>query len=169
VLRLLERGRVTASGTVAGLVVGAALATVLACGAAGRPMAAAPGGAPSSAPVAPSAMPAAMGSPGELRAQITALDRDLAARRSQMGLAAPDAGALEVAGTPMAASRDPACHPGTGQVCRDTCGLADAICDDATRICALADGLPGDAWASGRCSEGQASCAAAYARCCGCR
>lgn len=52
--------------------------------------------------------------------------------------------------------------------CADVCRLAGSICDNATRICHLADELGGDAWAEERCEAASASCVRADARCCGC-
>ena len=45
---------------------------------------------------------------------------------------------------------------------------AATICDNAGRICDLADDLPGDTWAAERCDAGKAACARASERCCGC-
>jgi hypothetical protein len=52
--------------------------------------------------------------------------------------------------------------------CVDVCGLADAICDNAERICDLAGELKGDDWAAGKCSDAKASCREATQRCCSC-
>jgi hypothetical protein len=60
------------------------------------------------------------------------------------------------------------CVRSTRPLCQDVCSLADSICDAADEICRLADALPGDAWAAGRCTAGNESCAKARARCCGC-
>jgi hypothetical protein len=66
-------------------------------------------------------------------------------------------------------STDAACHPAATQTCTDSCKLSDSICDDAKKICDLADQLPGDGWAAGKCASGNASCTDAHAHCCDCR
>jgi hypothetical protein len=52
--------------------------------------------------------------------------------------------------------------------CRDTCNIADAICDNAERICDIAGQLDGDAWAAEKCESAKASCKEATERCCDC-
>ena len=53
--------------------------------------------------------------------------------------------------------------------CDDRCSLADAICDNAERICTLADELgKGDQLAQEKCSSAKASCREAKQRCCAC-
>ena len=54
------------------------------------------------------------------------------------------------------------------QSCTDVCSLADAICENAGRICRIADELGGDAWADGKCSSAKASCKQARQGCCRC-
>lgn len=54
------------------------------------------------------------------------------------------------------------------QRCGDVCSLADAICENAARICRIADEIEGDAWASGKCSSAKASCKEARQACCRC-
>jgi hypothetical protein len=73
-----------------------------------------------------------------------------------------------VASTQAKPSADPACKPGSGETCSDTCTLADSICDNANDICKIAAELGDDAYAKGKCASGQASCKAAHDRCCGC-
>jgi hypothetical protein len=53
--------------------------------------------------------------------------------------------------------------------CRDSCTLATSICDNAGRICRLAQQLAGDDWAAGKCTDAGAVCRQATADCCGCR
>jgi hypothetical protein len=53
--------------------------------------------------------------------------------------------------------------------CRDSCTLAASICDNAGRICRLAQQLSGDDWAAGKCTDAGAVCRQATADCCGCR
>ncbi len=52
--------------------------------------------------------------------------------------------------------------------CTDVCDLADAICDNAENICALAAELGNDAWAQDKCDSAKASCREAQQRCCTC-
>ncbi len=52
--------------------------------------------------------------------------------------------------------------------CSDVCGLADAICDNAETICAIAAELGGDPWAAQKCDSAKASCREAKERCCAC-
>ena len=51
--------------------------------------------------------------------------------------------------------------------CNDVCNLADAICDNAERICIIADDLD-TAWAADKCTSAKASCREAKQRCCKC-
>ncbi len=53
--------------------------------------------------------------------------------------------------------------------CRDSCTLATSICDNAGRICRIAQQLSGDDWAAGKCTDAGAVCRQATADCCGCR
>lgn len=54
-------------------------------------------------------------------------------------------------------------------VCRDVCVLATSICDNAGRICRIAQQLTDDDWAAGKCADASAVCRQATADCCGCR
>ncbi len=139
------------------------------CGAAAIAACAAGGRAPAAAGVVP-----AMVTPGgtDGRSEIQRLDRELAAAREKLGLPEPvDLGPgppSPLAVTPQPPTPDPTCHPAKTDACSDTCTLADAICADAAKICELAQQLPGDTWAAGRCTAGDQSCTAARGRCCGC-
>lgn len=54
--------------------------------------------------------------------------------------------------------------------CRDICTLADHICENADKICGLAEGeLLGDQWAQDKCSSAKASCKEGRKQCCGCQ
>ena len=151
----------------AGVLAGATCALVIACASSSR----------GSRPAAPEAAGQAGGNAGagDAHAQIVQLDAEITAERDRLGLPAPTsfppAAGAQV--TPMAATSsvasDPACHPGTGDACRDSCTLADSICANAAKICALASTLPDDAWARQKCTDGNATCAAAHAQCCRCR
>lgn len=52
--------------------------------------------------------------------------------------------------------------------CKDVCSLADNICQNAGRICRIADELKGDEWARDKCTSAKASCRQAKERCCKC-
>jgi len=52
--------------------------------------------------------------------------------------------------------------------CDDVCSLGDAICDNAERICTLADELGNDHLAQEKCTSAKASCREAKQRCCSC-
>lgn len=66
------------------------------------------------------------------------------------------------------AARECTAPPPAG-TCQDVCELGDSICENATTICDLAEQLPGDAWAEGKCDSAKASCREADERCCTCR
>jgi hypothetical protein len=52
--------------------------------------------------------------------------------------------------------------------CRDTCTLADYICDAADNICRIADDLRDDDWARRKCANSKASCVEARQKCTTC-
>lgn len=52
--------------------------------------------------------------------------------------------------------------------CQDVCSLGNAICENAGRICRIADELKGDPWAREKCNSAKASCREAKQRCCKC-
>lgn len=54
------------------------------------------------------------------------------------------------------------------QKCTDMCQLASNICNNAGRICHLANELGDDDWARDRCSDASKSCTSADQRCCEC-
>lgn len=66
---------------------------------------------------------------------------------------------------------DASCPPAASEppACRDSCTLAGSICDNASRICRIAQQLAGDDWAAGKCSDASAVCRQATADCCDCR
>lgn len=104
------------------------------------------------------------------RAEITTLmertDRDLA----ELGAApiAPSPRPAAMAGVPDIVGRctPPAAPPAA---CADIATIAERVCDAATRICDLAEHLPGDAWASERCHAGTQACDVAHQRACDCQ
>jgi hypothetical protein len=155
---------VTRSSAWLGLLAGAVAAFVIACGAA----------VPTSAPTHYSSKPgvtAVERRPDDVRAEIDQLDHDIGTREDGAQLAAPtDAEVSAAAPVPMVQIENactPPEHP--SDTCADACKLGDAICVDATRICQLAEQLPGDSWAQGKCAGGKASCERARQRCCDCK
>jgi hypothetical protein len=52
--------------------------------------------------------------------------------------------------------------------CREVCGLAEHICENAEDICIIAGELEGDEWAAQKCASAKAACKRAERRCCGC-
>ena len=54
------------------------------------------------------------------------------------------------------------------ELCRDTCTLADYICDAADNICRIADDLKDDDWARRKCANSKASCVEARQKCTTC-
>ncbi len=78
---------------------------------------------------------------------------------------APPCAKVETAVKP---SDDPTCTHGERQTCKDTCQIADAICDAATKICGIAADMNNDTWANEKCSSGNASCEKSRGKCCGC-
>lgn len=105
------------------------------------------------------------GDPEAARARIETLDREIAARESTLGLARFDPGVEPV---PMTSPATATCTRSPSPRCQDVCTLSDSICAAADEICKLAGALPGDAWASGRCTAGNVSCGRARERCCDC-
>jgi hypothetical protein len=109
-------------------------------------------------------------------ATVERLHADLVERRAALGLPAPpppheDAcePVCAVGDPPGAATASPGCTPGTGSACAATCAQADAVCDDAARICAIAKQTRTEAWVAGQCQEARATCTDAHVPCCGCR
>jgi hypothetical protein len=158
VLQLLGGDAVNAGR---GVALGACLAIAIACGGVRK------AGAP--APTATSA------AGGDVRAQIEALDRQIAEdmTRAQLPPApATCAGAAcaEAMSQPFATPTrdDPQCRPASSTRCTDTCTLATSICNNQQKICELAGQLEGDDWAAGKCESARASCKAAHDQCCRC-
>ncbi|HEX3764000.1 MAG TPA: hypothetical protein VHW23_35135 [Kofleriaceae bacterium] len=162
---------IRAVGGALGLVICVALA------AAGVAVVACAGGPPGAKSSAPAEQPAAAmpAAPGDPRAEIDALDRDIAADLARAHIAPPpdtcSGSACAVAMsepfiTPT--SSDPACHPASSDRCGDVCTLSSSICRNQERICELARRLPGDDRAAGTCTRARASCQAAHDSCCRC-
>jgi hypothetical protein len=146
-----------------GLLSGAVLAVIVACGAAKK-----------SAAPAPAAMPGpeASGMASPRQSELDALDAKIGEDLAKLNLPRPAAPASPTAmatgPTPAKPSADPTCKPAPSETCKDSCTLADSICDNAKKICDIATELGNDAYANGKCSGGNSSCEAARERCCGC-
>lgn len=108
--------------------------------------------------------------------QIATLAREIDQQRVTLGLPAPTP-AGKTGAVAMAEDAHPAveptaptqatCHPAS-ETCAQACTLSGSICDNAKKICEIANELPGDAWASNKCVEGNETCAAAKKHCCDC-
>ncbi|HSR97761.1 MAG TPA: hypothetical protein VLM79_11960 [Kofleriaceae bacterium] len=152
-----------AAGCVALLAV-ALLAVALACG----------GSRPKAAASAPA--PAAAETREEPRAQIEALEREIAGDMARANVAqpaiAPCTGPACAAAmsTPFATPTtiDAVCHPAQSQRCKDVCTLSTSICNNQQKICDLARQLVGDDWAANKCESARGSCKAANESCCTC-
>jgi len=169
------RRRVGGAGPIVVAAVVAALAAGLAaCGAQQKPAPVMPPHA-ADAGAQPTAADAGMGSmtarPDDVRAEIRRLDADISTRLDAGGVGVPTEAAVAAARAISMDAAKAVCTPAepTPTACADACTLGDAICDDAGRICKLADQLPGDTWAADRCAAGKASCETARQRCCDCR
>ena len=149
----------------------AAASTIVACAMGGAQQSKAPAPAVAAAPAAQT-MPQP-NTPEDDR--IAELANQIDAQRQQLGLAAPTpahVGSVEPMDVhapvaPTAPSTQPTCHPAS-DTCSQSCTLSGSICDNAKKICDIASELPGDAWASNKCVEGNETCAAAKKRCCDC-
>lgn len=106
------------------------------------------------------------------RAEIERLSADIDARAGTLQLAPPPAGAALPDAQPMSStplSTDATCKPAKTDRCTQACTLSDSICDNAKRICDLAQQLTADAWAADKCSRAKQTCATAHDNCCGCQ
>jgi hypothetical protein len=146
------------------LFIGAAIAAVVvACGGATARKAAAP----------PMAVPSDAGMPGggNPRSEIQRLQNEIAASMGELKLPVPPE-SMGTNPTPVATSmrpsNDPTCKPAETDTCKDSCKLADSICDNAKKICEIAATMNDD-WANGKCNSGNQSCDAARGRCCNCQ
>ena len=123
----------------------------------------------------PATQDSAAGMTGRPTEEIRDLDAQIGQQMADLGLAPPsDAEVTEMmaqSSTPAlpATSVVDACEqPPQADGCGDVCTLADSICGNAKRICDLADQLPGDEYATQRCTAGRGSCDRAKTRCCDC-
>lgn len=145
----------TGSRLVSALATAAAITAIVACG--GAPMHKMGSQSPPPTP-----------SPDASHNAIVALDQQIAADVAAQGGTEPTPEAIEAASTMSIADAAGVCVRPLGDVCGDSCRLSDSICSAASEICKLAAQLPGDAWASGRCDAGKASCSDSARRCCAC-
>jgi hypothetical protein len=121
-------------------------------------------------------VPVASGPPPPLAddpaTQVERLHDDVVSRRGALALATP-APPPDVACEPVCAVEDPpgpsTCAASTAASCAPACTGADAICDDAAKICAAAKELRTESLAAARCHDANATCAEARAACCGCQ
>jgi len=152
------------------VVLGAACALALACGGGSL-------GARSPASPAPGAARGeSLTMPGDARAEIEELDRQITEELAGAQVAAPAipscsgpacaAAVAEPFATPT--TGDSTCHPAATPRCTDVCKLGDSVCHNQERICELAAQLAGDDWAANKCTGARASCKAAHERCCSC-
>ena len=160
------RGRATPVVLVAAAC-GALVAIAFACG----------GARPKTAASAPSAQstedPRAQGGP---RAEIEALDREIANDMAKANIAQPATAACSGAACAAAMSApfatptttDLQCRPAQSQHCTDVCTLSTSICSNQQKICDLAKQLPGDDWAANKCESARASCKVSNENCCTC-
>lgn len=80
--------------------------------------------------------------------EIERLSNEIAARQSS---------AVPLPATPMSA--------GASETCKSVCDIKGTICKNSGRICELADGMPGDDWAAGKCTDAKQACSDATKRC----
>lgn len=107
------------------------------------------------------------------REEIRRLDAQIAESRTQLGLDEPTPAMLEGVSTqPMSvapSSEDPTCKPAPTERCKTSCDLSDSICENAQKICDIAEQLQGDTWAAGMCAKANKTCEGSRAKCCGCQ
>lgn len=73
--------------------------------------------------------------------------------------------------TPMGSQQrveGPSCKAPVNETCKDSCTMADSICKNAERICAISKQLDNDAWANEKCVKGSESCTQSNKLCCSC-
>lgn len=152
-----------AAGCIALLAV-ALLAAGLACG----------GSRPKAAASAPSPAAEVREEP---RAQIEALDREIASDMARANVAPPAIAPCRGPACAAAMSApfatpttiDSVCRTAQSQRCTDVCTLSTSICNNQQKICDLAKQLPGDDWAANKCESARASCKASNESCCTCQ
>ncbi len=153
--------------TILGLLLGAGCAAIIACSGAMSQKSAAP--MPASQTMSPRTDTTTHDS-------IAQLDHAIESELAQLDIkrpASPPTACVtcaQPASVPVKPTATNTCHPGPSDKCKDSCRLADSICENAGKICELATQLGGDdAYANGKCDSGKASCEAAGPACCGCQ
>jgi hypothetical protein len=147
------------------LIAGAAIAAIVACG----------GGSPKKAAVAPGTADAGAAPPvGKHDHRIVEAEEKINTALKQLGVdplptivtpcGDPPCGMRTQSAKP---SEDPTCQHGETQTCKDTCTLADSICENAKTICDISKEL-NDTWANNKCAGAEISCENARKKCCGC-
>lgn len=125
-------------------------------------------------------VPTASGPPPPLdddpSTKVDKLYADLGARRAALSLPTPPPSSDDecqpdctLAEPPKPPTQTAGCAVGAGSTCANACTQADAACDDAAKICAIAKDLRTDSTAAGRCREASATCAEAHEPCCACK
>jgi hypothetical protein len=99
--------------------------------------------------------------------EVIALDRQIQGWRHELGLS-PDPPPKFFRETGETIPWSPSREPATAE-CKDVCNLAEHICANKDDICRIADDLPGDTWAEGKCKTAKASCNEARERCNSCK
>lgn len=111
--------------------------------------------------------------PGDRHDEIEQLEQKIAIDRAQLQLTEPTQQDWQgTPATPMSvapSADDPKCRPAQNETCKTSCTLSDSICDNANRICKIAEGLPGDTWAIGKCAKANTTCEQSRTKCCGCQ
>lgn len=109
--------------------------------------------------------------PGSRHDEIARYAEAIDADRAQLGLPAP-AGDGAPNASPMSSDVPnppaPTCARSAADTCAQTCTLSDSICDNANKICTIANQLAADDWAAKKCVDAKSTCGAATRRCCEC-
>lgn len=147
------------------LLLAGATVAIVACAAGGAQKSTAPASA--GAP-APQTMPSADSHPDDPNHQqieqlATAIDQD----RIKIGLPA-NTHAMSAPISPVAPENARVCEAPLDSKCGQSCTLSTTICENADKICKLADQLEGDGWAKGKCVDAQQTCGDAKKQCCDC-
>jgi hypothetical protein len=111
--------------------------------------------------------PPAAGESSDPHQRIQELAQRIDVESTQLGLSHDLAVAQpETKGPPLAVRQ---CTAGPSAACQDVCRLDDSICDNAKKICELADQLPNDDWATQQCHNARVTCEASHDKCCACQ
>lgn len=147
-----------------------ALVTACAMGGAKRPMTStAPASSDTSAAGAsPSVSPLGEDPTSEINRRYAEIEKE----RDALQLKEPEVAPLAPWGanpmTSQPSSSDPTCKPAKNDTCKQSCELSDSICENATRICALASEMKSE-WAYEKCTKAKSTCDTSHDKCCGCQ